>query len=47
MEIEAIKGNKDLEDNFGIKIPMEVIYNPIEIPQNTIIPEELNFAVSL
>ncbi|MFD2917688.1 glycosyltransferase [Psychroserpens luteus] len=23
--------NKDLKDNFGIKIPMELIYNPIEI----------------
>jgi glycosyltransferase involved in cell wall biosynthesis len=29
--------NKDLNDNFGIKIPMEVIYNPIEIPEKTII----------
>lgn len=34
--------NKDLKDNFGIKIPMEVIYNPIEIPAKTIIPESLN-----
>uniref|UniRef100_UPI0025CE6A2A glycosyltransferase n=1 Tax=Winogradskyella sp. TaxID=1883156 RepID=UPI0025CE6A2A len=25
--------NKDLKDNFGIKIPMEVIYNPIELPE--------------
>ncbi|EDP69724.1 glycosyl transferase, group 1 family protein [Flavobacteriales bacterium ALC-1] len=33
--------NKDLKDNFGIKIPMEVIYNPIEIPTKTIIPETL------
>lgn len=23
--------NKDLKENFGIKIPMEVVYNPIEI----------------
>jgi len=28
--------NKDLEDNFGIKIPMEVIYNPIELPKKKI-----------
>lgn len=34
--------NKDLEDNFGIKIPMEVIYNPIEIPLQTITPNALN-----
>lgn len=34
--------NEDLKDNFGIKIPMEVIYNPIEVPSNTIIPESLN-----
>nr|WP_257023027.1 glycosyltransferase [Winogradskyella forsetii] len=34
--------NKDLKDNFGIKIPMEVIYNPIEIPIHTIKPETLN-----
>lgn len=34
--------NRDLKDNFGIKIPMEVIYNPIEIPQKTIDPERLN-----
>ncbi|WP_431108830.1 glycosyltransferase [Winogradskyella poriferorum] len=34
--------NEDLEDNFGIKIPMEVIYNPIELPNNTIHPESLN-----
>ncbi len=34
--------NKDLKDNFGIKIPMEVIYNPIELPKKTIIPDELN-----
>ncbi|MDC6352773.1 glycosyltransferase [Zeaxanthinibacter sp. PT1] len=24
--------NQDLKENFGIKIPMEVIYNPIEMP---------------
>ena len=34
--------NKDLKDNFGIKIPMEVIYNPIEIPPKTINPETLS-----
>jgi N-acetylgalactosamine-N,N'-diacetylbacillosaminyl-diphospho-undecaprenol 4-alpha-N-acetylgalactosaminyltransferase len=34
--------NSDLKDNFGIKIPMEVIYNPIEIPSNTINPTSLN-----
>lgn len=34
--------NNDLKDNFGIKIPMEVIYNPIEIPQKTIKPISLN-----
>ncbi|MFK7833404.1 MAG: glycosyltransferase [Winogradskyella sp.] len=37
--------NKDLKDNFGIKIPMEVIYNPIEIPPNTIISASLNTSV--
>lgn len=31
--------NKDLQDNFGVKIPMEVIYNPIEIPVTTRRPE--------
>lgn len=34
--------NRDLRNNFGIKIPMKVIYNPIEIPHRTIIPETLN-----
>ncbi|MBV7268150.1 glycosyltransferase [Winogradskyella luteola] len=34
--------NNDLKDNFGIKIPMEVIYNPIELPQQTIEPASLN-----
>ncbi|HET8963215.1 MAG TPA: glycosyltransferase, partial [Chitinophagales bacterium] len=34
--------NKDLKDNFGIKIPMEVIYNPIETPINTITPSSLS-----
>lgn len=34
--------NRDLKKNFGIRIPMEVIYNPIEIPKNTILPEDLH-----
>jgi len=34
--------NSDLKENFGVKIPMEVIYNPIEIPQKTIEPKTLN-----
>lgn len=34
--------NKDLIDNFGIKIPMEVIYNPIEVPLVTIESETLS-----
>ncbi|WP_422104553.1 glycosyltransferase [Winogradskyella sp.] len=34
--------NNDLKDNFGVKIPMEVIYNPIELPDKTINPERLN-----
>lgn len=38
--------NKDLKDNFGIKIPMEVIYNPIEIPKKTIIPNDLNSEIN-
>ena len=33
--------NDDLKNNFGVKIPMEVIYNPIEIPINTISPLSL------
>lgn len=37
----SIHINKDLKNNFGITIPMEVIYNPIEIPQNTISLEKL------
>ena len=28
--------NKDLKENFGVKIPMEVIYNPIETPKKII-----------
>lgn len=34
--------NKDLKDNFGIKIPMTVIYNPIETPKKTIVSKDLN-----
>ena len=33
--------NEDLKNNFGIKIPMNVIYNPIENPKTTIIPDSL------
>lgn len=28
--------NQDLKDNFGVRIPMRVIYNPIEIPEVSI-----------
>jgi N-acetylgalactosamine-N,N'-diacetylbacillosaminyl-diphospho-undecaprenol 4-alpha-N-acetylgalactosaminyltransferase len=28
--------NEDLKTNFGVKLPMEVIYNPIEIPEKII-----------
>jgi N-acetylgalactosamine-N,N'-diacetylbacillosaminyl-diphospho-undecaprenol 4-alpha-N-acetylgalactosaminyltransferase len=31
--------NQDLAKNFGVKIPMDVIYNPIEIPLNIRRPE--------
>ena len=34
--------NRDLKDNFGVKIPMEVIYNPIVIPEKTIVAKDLN-----
>ncbi|WP_179354442.1 glycosyltransferase [Winogradskyella vidalii] len=34
--------NRDLKDNFSVKIPMEVIYNPIEIPKKTIDSSTLN-----
>lgn len=33
--------NKDLEENFNIKIPMDVVYNPIEVPSTTIDPISL------
>lgn len=34
--------NEDLKNNFRIKIPMAVIYNPIEVPDITITPSQLN-----
>lgn len=34
--------NKDLRNNFGVKIPMKVIYNPIEVPEKIILPKDLN-----
>ena len=33
--------NNDLKDNFGVKIPMEIIYNPIEQPKKVITPGSL------
>jgi len=33
--------NKDLKENFGITIPMEVVYNPIELPENTIVTSSI------
>lgn len=33
--------NDDLKNNFGITIPMEVIYNPIEPPTQHIVAEEI------
>lgn len=34
--------NEDLKNNFAIHIPMEVIYNPIELPLKKIDPKHLN-----
>ncbi len=34
--------NNDLRENFGVKIPMEIIYNPIEKPLKVISPKTLN-----
>ena len=34
--------NQDLKENFGVKIPMDVIYNPILIPSKTIVSETLS-----
>ena len=34
--------NNDLKANFGVKIPMDIIYNPIEKPKKTIAPSALN-----
>lgn len=31
--------NKDLSENFGVKIPMEVIYNPIILANRKVLPE--------
>lgn len=33
--------NRDLKENFNVKIPMDVIYNPIEIPEKFIDIEQL------
>ena len=33
--------NEDLKNNFGVTIPMSVIYNPLEIPASPIIPKFL------
>lgn len=33
--------NQDLKENFGINIPMEVVYNPIELPEKTVDPNAL------
>ncbi|UOY06088.1 glycosyltransferase [Muricauda sp. SCSIO 64092] len=33
--------NQDLQTNFRIRIPMDVIYNPIELPKETIVSETL------
>lgn len=30
--------NQDLKDNFGVKVPMNVIYNPVEIPKVNLEP---------
>ena len=35
----SIHINSDLKENFGVTIPMEVIYNPIEVPANYRGPE--------
>ncbi|MBC3758990.1 glycosyltransferase [Hyunsoonleella sp. SJ7] len=34
--------NADLKNNFGVKIPMQVIYNPIEVPKSIVDPLALN-----
>lgn len=38
----SIHINNDLKSNFGIKIPMSIIYNPIEQPKELINPGSLN-----
>lgn len=39
--------NNDLKVNFGVKIPMEIIYNPIEAPKKVIDPPSLNKSTPL
>lgn len=40
--------NADLKENFRVKIPMSVIYNPIEINEKTrVIPESIKFKSTL
>lgn len=39
--------NNDLKENFGIKIPMAVIYNPIEKPNEIIEPKKLSFKTEI
>ncbi len=39
--------NQDLEENFGVKVPMDVIYNPILIPSKTIESETLSSSKGL
>lgn len=39
--------NNDLKENFGVTIPMDVIYNPIEQPNRTITPSSLNKKIPL
>ncbi|WP_298499362.1 glycosyltransferase [uncultured Algibacter sp.] len=38
----SIHINNDLKANFGVKIPMDIIYNPIEKPKKVITPNSLN-----
>jgi N-acetylgalactosamine-N,N'-diacetylbacillosaminyl-diphospho-undecaprenol 4-alpha-N-acetylgalactosaminyltransferase len=37
--------NQDLKENFNVSIPMEVIYNPLEIPESTINSSKLSEAI--
>ena len=43
----SIHINNDLKANFGVKIPMDIIYNPIEQPKKIIEPNTLNTNDSL